>query len=126
MTTVEPMRAEHIAFVLDAWRKGTREYARRHGEKWLASEHNAMAEDVMRDGVLRVAIVDGAYAGWIAARPSDGHVYYVYVKKSFRGWGIARKLYASVNPSKEQWTTYAKGFHVQPALYDRYHVRLLS
>jgi|GEM_PF-5813615 len=117
---------EHEPFVFDAWRIGAREYARRTERPWDAAAHKEVTEDVVHTGVIRVATVNGVFAGFIAARPSDGHVYYVYVKKPFRGFGIARKLYEHVNPKREPWTTFSGGFAVNDELRDRYRVRLLS
>lgn len=123
---IGPARPEHDGFVRDAWREGTREYAEREGLPWSKADHNRLMEDVVENGVVIVATKDGAFAGWVAARPSDGHIYYIYVKRCFRGFGIARALYETLNANREEWTTYARGFHVSDELRERYRVKLLS
>lgn len=110
---IRPAREGDMAFVIDAWKRSYEASPAVRGadrEHYRAEMSRAIRRLCSR-ATVRVACAsedDDHVVGFAAFSQPEGaraELHYVYVKKDFRGMGIARKLLADVSVGTYTFTT---------------------
>lgn len=106
---IRPANEEDVPFIFNSWLKSyrTSPFGKKLSNSIFYPEHHKLLERLLKTSSVLVACSNNDPSqiyGYICTALIEGifTVHYIYVKHTFRKLGIAKVLYASVNPQNEK------------------------